>query len=277
VIAVSGDAVACLGGWRGDLLLTNRSGSLAPVAELGWDRETQTTPQRRLLLEGRELFILEPVAGHLLLPPLRVRRFDLQGHELGREEGGDRGPAALSYHARAEGGRSRITRCGVDQGTGRPTVEEEVVEADLPGGRDECSGIPLFAAGAHHYPVRMRGLFRGPELLFRGDPASPQRIGGEVVCAGNLRGRPGVWRAGSWHPLEGPRLFPDWRAPMGPLVAPCGGGVIVLRREGGELPRLSAPPARLPGGIFSALVVVGEGLFALAEGDFPGLVPVELG
>jgi len=277
VIAVAGDVVACLGGWRGDILFVARGGSaLAPVAELGWDSRAQTTPQRRLLLEGGEVFVLEPVEGHLLLPPLKVRRFDLSGKELACEEGGDRGPALLSYHARFEGGRSRITRCGVDPATGRPTVEEEEIDADLPGRRAECSGIPLLAGGAMHYPVRGRGLYRGAERLFDGDLGIAQEIGGDVVLGGNRRGRPGVWRQGRWNPLPGGRLFPDWRAPLGPLVAPCGNGVVALRREGGPLPGLSAPPASLPTGIYSAIVRLGERLVALAEGEVPALVEVEV-
>lgn len=273
MIAVSGDALACLGGWRGDLLVTNRNGLLAPVAELGWDARTQTTPQRRLLLHGDHVFVLEPMSGYQLLPPLRVRRFDLHGRELGREEGGVRGPAHLSYHARG----SQVTRCGIDPATGRPTVEEEDLGAHLPGKRlKECSGMPLLAGGAVHYPARMRGLFRGRELLFRGDPAPPQVVRGEVLCAANRCGRPGVWRAGVWHPLPGRRLFPDWRAPFGPLVAPLGEGLVVLRREGGPLPGLGAPPARLPEGIYSALVAIEGRLVALGDGEVPRLVPVEV-
>ena len=272
MIAVSGDALACLGGWRGDSLVTNRSGVLAPVAELGWDATTQTTPQRRLLLHDGHVFVLEPVSGYRLLPPLRVRRFDLEGRELGREEGGDRGPSHLSFHARG----SHVTRCGIDPATGRPTVEEEDVGTHLPPGRlKECSGLPLFALGAVHYPVRMRGLFRGGERLFAGDPAPPQLVHGEVLCAANRRGRPGLWRSGAWHALKGERLFPDWRAPFGPLVAPLGEGLVVLRREGGLLPGLGAPPARLPAGIYSAILEVQGRLVAVEEGGTQRLLPVE--
>ena len=109
MIAVSEGSVACLGGWRGDLLATNRNGPLEPVAELGWDANAQTTPQRRLVLHGGHVFVLEPSSGVLLVPPLRVRRFDLSGRELAREEGGDRGPAHLFFHAHG----SRVTRCSV--------------------------------------------------------------------------------------------------------------------------------------------------------------------
>jgi len=271
VIAVAGDAVACLGGWRGDLLLTSRGGPLAPVAELGWDARACTTPQRRILLDGAQLFVLEPVEGHRLLPPLRVRRFGLDGKELAREEGGDRGPAHLSYHAFG----SRVTRCGIDPRTGRPTVEEEELGTHLPGPRlKECSGAPLFAEGAVFYPARMHGLFRGGEILFHGDPAVPQLVRGEVVCAGNRRGRPGVWRRGEWHDLGGRRLFPDWRAPLGPLVAPLGEGLVVLRREGGPLPGLGASLARLPEGIYSAILPLDSRLMAVKEGEAPALVPV---
>jgi hypothetical protein len=277
VIAVAGDAVACLGGWRGDGLFVSRSlGPLSRVADLGWDAREQVTPQRRLEIARGELFVLEPVHGYLLLPPLRVRRFDLAGRELGREEGeGVRGAALLSFHARRLGGdRSRVTRCGIDPASGRPTVEEEEVAADLPGRLPETSGIPLFANGVFHYPVRMRGLFRGPEQLFRGDPGLAQVVRGEVVCAGNRRGRPGILRSGEWSPLPGPRLFPPWRAPLGPLVAPHGEGLLVLRREGSALPALDAPPASLPPSIYSALFPLSGRLFAIEEGEIPRLVPV---
>ncbi len=272
MIALSGDVLACLGGWRGDVLLVNRDGLLTPVAELGWDARTQTTPQRRLVLCDGHALVLEPVSGHRLLPPLRVRRFDLSGREVGREEGGGRGPADLSFHAHG----SRVTRCGIDGASGRPTVEEEDLGTHIPGPRlKECSGMPLRAGGAVHYPARMRGLFRGGDLLFPGDPAPPQLVRGEVVCAANRRGSPGLWRAGAWHPLPGPRLFPDWRAPFGPLVAPLGDGLVVLRREGGVLPGLGAPPARLREGIYSAILVLEGRLLAVEEGGTQRLVPVE--
>jgi hypothetical protein len=272
VIAVSGSTVACLAGWRASFLVTNRNGSLKTVADLGWDARSQTTPQRRLLLHGGHILVLEPVSGFQLLPPLRVRRFDLDGKELACEEGGGPGPAHLSFHAKG----SHVTRCGIDLATGKPTVEQEDLGTHLPGPRlKECSGMPLFALGAIHYPVRMRGLFRGGELLFDGDPGLCQLIGGDLVCAANRRGRPGVWRQGAWHALEGPRLFPDWRAPFGPLVAPLGQGLVVLRREGGPLPGLDAPLAMLPAGVYSALLTLEKRLVALREGETPQLVPVE--
>jgi hypothetical protein len=278
VITVHEATVACLGGWRGDGLFVSRGGRpLRKIADLGWDPETQTTPQRRLLLAEAELFVLEPVRGFLLLPPLRARRFDLDGQELAREEGAEPGAALLAYHARAVGGRSRVTRCGIAPSSGRPTVEEEEVAADLPGGRPECSGIPLVLSGAVHYPVRMRGLFRGAERLFEGDPGVPQAVRGEAVCAGDRGSEPGLWVGGAWHRLQGPRLFPAWRAPLGPLVAPYGEGYLVLRREGGDLPSLRGPSrARLPEGIYSALVLLGGRPWALREADAPSLVPVEV-
>jgi hypothetical protein len=120
----------------------------------------------------------------------------------------------------------------------------------------------------------MHGLLRGATPLFRGDPARPQLVRGELACAGNRRGWPGLWWKGAWHALSGRRLFPDWRAPLGPLVAPHGDGVAVLRREGGDLPGLGAPPARLPEGIYSALLTVAGRLTAVCEeGPLPRLVP----
>jgi len=281
VIAVGQGVVACLGGWRGDRLFVARGdGPLAPVAELGWIEDRQETPQRRLLLAGGEILVLEPREGHLLLPPLVVRRLDLSGREIGREEGeGVPGPHALYFHARRTAkGRSLVTRCGIDPATGRPAVEAEELSADLPGrARKECSGTPLLAGGAWHYPVRMGGLFRGAERLFRGDPATPQRVDAKLVCAADRRGRPGVWVDGRWARLPGPRLFPAWRAPLGPLVAPLEGGLVVLRREGGLLPGVGAPAVRLPEGIYSALFPRDGGLWALREGiEAPALVAAGL-
>jgi len=277
VIAVLGDTVACLGGWRGDGLFVSRGGTpLARVAELGWDGAKQVTPQRRLLLRDGDLLVLEPVSGHLLLPPLRVRRFGYDGKELGAEEGADAGPALLSFHARTVGGRSRVTRCGIDPAAGRPTVEEEEIAADLSGQLPDCSGIPLLHAGVFHYPVRGRGLFRGAERLFEGDPGTAQAIDGDVSCAGHRGREPGVWAGGSWHRLEGPRLFPAWRAPLGPLVAPVGGSLLVLRREGGTLPGLRGARGRLPPGIYGALFLLGGRPWALREGETPRLVAVEI-
>jgi hypothetical protein len=276
VIAALGDAVACLGGWRGDrLFVATRGGALTPVTELGWDAHAQATPQRRLLLVPGQILVLEPVAGALLLPPLRVRRLDLLGNEISREEGeGVRGPAHLYFHARRAGrGRTHVTRCGIDAATGKPTVEEEEIAADLPRTRAECSGTPLLARGEAYYPVRGRGLFRGAELCFRGDPASPQLVGDRVICAGNRGRRPGLYVDGRWHALPGPRLFPHWRAPLGPFVAPAGQGLAVLRRGGGPLPVLDAPPLRLPPGSYSGLLEWNGRLLALADGETPSLVP----
>ena len=97
MIAVAGSVIAHLGGPYGDRLSLSRDGGpFTLLAELGWDAAAQTTPQRRLLLMGEALFVLEPVSGPLLGPPLRVRRFDLDGTEAGREEGpGEDGAADL--------------------------------------------------------------------------------------------------------------------------------------------------------------------------------------
>ncbi|HEX5136434.1 MAG TPA: hypothetical protein VFY93_05650 [Planctomycetota bacterium] len=277
MIAVRDDTVACLGGWRGDGLCVSRGGGpLVRVADLGWDGAKETTPQRRLLLRDGDLFVLEPVSGHLLLPPLRARRFDLEGRELGVEEGADPGPALLSFHARTVEGRSRVTRCGIDAATGRPTLAEEDLDADLSTPLAECSGIPLVQSGVVHYPVRGRGLFRGAERLFEGDPGIAQAIGGDVVCAGHQDDKPGVWAGGAWHRLAGRRLFPGWRAPLSPLAVPVGASLLVLRREGGELPDLGGAKGRLPPGIYGALFLLGGRPWALREAESPSLVAVEV-
>lgn len=283
MIAAEGDVLAALGGWRGDQLFVSRGGGpFRPVAELGWDAAAQATPQRRMLLRGGELLVLEPVAGPFLLPPFRVRRLDLEGRETGREEGeGDAGDAHLHYHGRREArGRWRVVRSGIDPVRGRPVAAEQVVPAEM-AKRDACSGRPFAHAGRWWYPVRMGGLLGVADdgssvTRFRCDPGPPELVGGAPVCAATRWGRPGAWCAGRWRRLAGSRLFAAWRTPAGPLVAPRpGGGLLFLRRTGGALPALDGPPGRLPPGAYAGFVEIGGRLGAVDEQGAPRLVPVQ--
>jgi len=288
VIAVSGPVLAHLGGWRGDLLSLSRDGGPPrPVAELGWDARAQVTPQRRLALAPDALFVLEPVAGPLLDPPLRVRRFDLvRGTEVAREEGrGEEGEAADHFRLeRAAGGAVRAVRCGVDRASGRPLYwEGRVPDLGQLAVRPSCSGTPLLAGGAWWYPIRVEGLLRvggAGDAFWRGDPAPPLLLSGRAVVPG-MRGRAaGLWQDGVWRPfpLGTPPLFPAYRAPLSGAAAPFRGGVVALVRGGGPLPALDAGPAtpRLPEGVYAGLAALPEGLFGVADGAAPGLVPVAL-
>jgi hypothetical protein len=286
VIAAGGAVVAHLGGWRGDRLFVARpGGELRPVAELGWDPQRQTTPQRRLRVTPEAIFVLEPVTGPLLVPPLRVRRFDLEGRETGREEGADASDAADLYFLaeRTGPGPVRVRCAGLDPATGRPLFREGAFEVDLLHHERYCSGVPLVTGGAWLYPMREEGLVRvGPAgvEVERGRPAPlVEPVGERAVCVGTRRGRPGAWVDGAWHAVPGRPLFPAYRYPrLGLAAAGTGADIVLLRRAGGALPVLGAGSARLdPGGApYTGLVALPDGLRALAEAGDPRLVPVEL-
>jgi hypothetical protein len=286
VITACGPVVAHLGGWRGDqLFVAEDGGELRPVAELGWDAHSQTTPQRRLRVTAEAIFVLEPTSGPLLVPPLRVRRFDRSGRETGREEGAEASDAADLYFL-AERGTSgiRLRRAGLDAATGRPLFWEGTLEVELMHSEPYCSGVPLATRGAWWYPVREEGLVRvGPgghcEVL-PGQPAPVvEAVGDRAVCVGTLRGRPGAWVDGTWHALAGRPRFPAYRFPrLGIAVAGAGSDIVVLRRDGGDLPVLGGGRARLArdGAPYTGLVAVPGALLALTETGEPRLQPVEL-
>ena len=286
MIAAEADRVAHLGGWRSDRLsLGHPAGGLRLLAELGFDRRSQTTPQRRLLLRGEDLFVLEPVMGPELVPPLRVRRFDPRGREVGREEGaGEEGRADLVFRADPiEPGRLRLRRFGIDPGSGKPTAWEGELSYRMRGRPRPFTGTPLEAGGAWWYPLRDEAWVsvKGNGVATRpGEPAAcPALVHGWPVCAGVVRGRTGIWVAGRWYSLGGPRLFPRGAGyqPQGRIAAAWGeGGVAVLLPRGGRLPVLDGPPAHLESGRYSDLADLKAGLFAVAEEDPPRLVPVGL-
>jgi hypothetical protein len=286
VITACGPVVAHLGGWRGDrLFVAPDGGVLRPVAELGWDAHTQTTPQRRLRVTSEEIFVLEPAAGPLLVPPLRVRRLDLEGREIGREEGADASDAAdLYFLAERDGpGPVRLRRAGLDPVTGRPLFWEGTLKIDLMRDEPYCSGVPLATGGAWWYPVREEGLVRvdpGRVEVFFGKPAPlVEGVADRAVCVGTLRGRPGAWVDGVWHEVEGGPLFPSYRFPrLGLAAASAGSGIVLLRRDGGDLAVLGTGRARLDpdGAPYTGLVAVPGALLALAETGGPRLRPVEL-
>lgn len=286
MIAAGGPVVAHLGGWRGDrLFVASDGGELRPVAELGWDAHTQTTPQRRLRVVSGEIFVLEPQAGALLVPPLRVRRFDLDGRETGREQRVDESEAAdLYFLAEREGpGPVRVRRAGLDPETGRPLFWQGLLDVDLMRDEPYCSGVPLATGNAWWYPLREEGLVRvgpGGVGVFAGRPAPlVEAVGDRAVCVGTRRGRPGAWVDGTWHALEGPPLFPAYRFPrLGMAVPGAGSDIVMLRRDGGDLPVLGAGRARLDrgGAPYTGLVAVPGKLLALAETGGPRLQPVEL-
>jgi hypothetical protein len=277
VIVTSGSQVAHLGGWRGDLLRLSRDGGpFELLKDLGWDANRQTTPQRRLLLLEREILVLEPAAGALLAPPLRVRRFDLlSGEETGREEGeGEAGEADLYFFAERTESGVRVRRFGIDSESGAPLRWEGAIDTPFLQRTNRVSGIPARSAGVYWYPFRFEGLQGGEHILI-GDPGVPSEVRGTLVCPCTAEGRAGTWIDGRWQALRGRRLFPPGRPSHSVTAAPWGEqGLVFLRREGGELPVLEGPPARLPAGLYTGLADLPGGVHALAEGEPPRLVPL---
>jgi len=278
LIAAHDDDVAWLGGWRGDrLFLSERGGAFRPVADLGWDPVRQSAPQRRVVLTGDALFVLEPARGPVLLPPLRVRRFDRDGRERGAEEKAKDGDAFsdrfVYFHLEPKASPSySSTLCGLDPADGRPIAATGTLDLEVRGRRQPVSGTPVRHDGVLWYPVRMEGLVRDRALL-RGEPGSAQVVDGACVCAGVG----GLWVDGRWTRVPGMgRVFARWRPPLGRTVAAApGGGLVVLRPRGGRLPVLGADgQPTLPPGAYSDLVARPDGLFAISSGDEPAWAPV---
>lgn len=283
MISVSGSAVAHLGGPRGDRLsVAEGGGPFRAVADLGWDFPSQCAPQRRILLAGATLFVLEPVNGLKLLPPLRVRRFDVASgrEEKGVEGAGEAGEAGLVFHASiVDARRMRILRCGLDPRTGRPLAEESI----LPRGgflriEETCSGVPLRCGPDWWLPFRVEGLLRtgpGGEEFFPGDVAAGIRRGDSALIPGIRRARSGVFQDGRFRPFPGrpPRLFAAYRSPLSGALAPFRGGVVALLAGGGELPALDTPSPRLFPGHYTAIAAIEGRLHGVAEDPWPRLVP----
>ncbi len=276
MIATCGDDVAWLGGRRGDRLCLSIAGApFRHVADLGWDTARQSTPQRRMVLTGDALFVLEPQEGPFLLPPLRVRRFHLDGREQPPETKPTDGDAFLYFHLEPQTSPSySFLRCGLDPENGRPLSQAGSLDLALRWPNLSLSGTPLFAGGVWWYPVRMVGLVRDGALL-RGEPAAAQDVRGVCVCPGVG----GLWIDGRWTRVRRMgRVFRRWRPPLGQSAAPVGDrGIVVLRPGGGSLPVLDGPAASLPAGTYSDIVARAGGVFAVStgnEGDQPGWVPV---
>ncbi|MHC4550607.1 MAG: hypothetical protein ACYTEZ_17735 [Planctomycetota bacterium] len=287
MIAACGSVVVHLGGWRGDrLFVAHGPGEMRPVAELGWDGRFQATPQRRLVVTPEEIFVLEPAAGPLLVPPLRVRRFDFDGRERGREEGAEPSAAADLYFLaeRAGPGPVRLRRAGIDVERGRPLCWEGTLDVDLLVVEPYCSGTPLRVGETWWYPFREEALVRvapdGVRVLAGGCAPVVERVRDRVICVGAIRRRgAGAWVDGMWSSLECPPLYMHFRYPRAGLVGAVGqDGLVVLRQEGGRLPALQGRGGRLPPehAPYRGLVHVPGALLAVTEGEAPALVPVEL-
>ena len=292
MISVCGSQVALLGGWRGDRLwLAHSGGAFELLAELGWDETAQTTPQRRIRLTPEACFVLEPGegAGPMLNGKVRARRFDFDGQETGREEATDdvADPWIIEWlHFLAvpileSESRYWIRFSGVDPESGRACSWSGEADTGIAARGIVCDGVPLLVGDTLWLPMIRRGLLalrRDGGTLGEGQASRAIRIGARGACAAGIRdGVSGVWMDGAWHPLPGEAPFLGSQAPLSPLVATHGdGGVALLRARGGALGVIDGAAARLPEGLYSALVSLPEGLFGVTEGDSPRLVAAVL-
>jgi len=276
--------VAHYGGPGGAALsIAEPGGPFRVVIDFGRDPKTQVAPQRRLLLTAEHLFVLEPATGVLFADELRVRRFDREGHELDVVEGrGEEGRAQLALLASQDDAESpmRLICFGVDPKTGGPLRWTGEVGPQLRTRPWERRGSPAWLGDDLYLPVRDVGLFR-----FRGrsmehfhlPTGSVQIVKGRLFAATRKADAGAIWADGERHVVCSGLLHPGGRGFAGAFLAPRpGGGYVVLRVDGGELPGFEGAPGRLAAGLYSALVFGPAGVFGIEESHGPRMVPAEL-
>ena len=284
MIAFDDTLVAHYGGRGGATLsLAEPGGLFRAIVEFGLDPKAQAAAQRRLLITSEFLFVLEPREGVLFGDDLRVRRFDREGREVDVVEGpGEEGRAQLSLLAAQPDAASRMTlSCfGLDPETGRPTRWTGEVEPQFARRPWSRRASPVWLGDECYLPVRGAGLFRvhpgGIEKL----PVSTgqvQAVDDRLFADTTRSGDGAIWVDGERRVVCKGRLHPEGRGFAGPFLAPRpGGGYVVLRADGGELPGLEGAPGRLPPGLYSGFVFGPAGVFAVEEASGPRMVPAEL-
>jgi len=277
--------VAYLGGPYGDTLYLSRdAGPFEAVRSFGIEAQEQATRQRRLLLAGDALFVLEPADGVLFGDgPLRVRRFDRAGHEGGEVVGpGEEGRAQLAARSQQDGaGAPWVLECyGVDPERGVPLRWRRELAPRWTKRPWSRRGSPVWRGDAVYVPVHNVCL-----MVFAGEtrrefPIKPgvlQRVGERVLMAGFRHGGAEVFLDGEIHALEGPPLWPHLREYCGPAaVERPDGSLVFLRADGGLLPGLFGPPGRLPAGLYDGIVRLAGGVFGIEIANGPRLVRAEL-
>lgn len=259
MIAWCGTRVAHLGGPYGDrLTLSVDAGPFRLLADLGIDRAAQCTPQRRLRVTPDAVWVLEPRSGAFLAPPFRVRRFADDGAEGAPREDEAEGPGDLIFQCYPGG---RFVHGGIELESGRPLRWER----ELPD-KGRAWGSVQRLDGVWWYQVRGAGILNDAGGFWPCEPGPIQVIGGQVVCVGTG----GVFRDGEVVSRDA-AAFPPYGLPLTALAAAApDGSLVVLMGPAGPV------PGRVPPGVYSALVTLGETVFAVEESAGPRLVPVEL-
>jgi len=284
MIAFDDTLVVHYGGPGGAALsLAEPGGPFRVVIDFGLDPKIRAAPQRRLLLTPEHLFVLEPADGVLFDEELRVRRFDREGNEVDQVVGrGEEGPAQLAVLASQEDADAplRLTCFGVDPNTGGPLRWQGEVASRFGGRPFQRRHSPVWLDDALYLPLRGAGLlrFRGAACEeFAISAGRLQVADGRLFCATLKEGQGAVWVDGARHVVWPGRLHPGTHGFAGPFLAPRpGGGYVVLRSAGGELPGFEGAPGRLAEGLYSALVSGPAGVFGIEESCGPRMVPAEL-
>ncbi|MHC4849607.1 MAG: hypothetical protein ACYTEG_14290 [Planctomycetota bacterium] len=277
--------VAYLGGPYGETLyLAEAGGSLRAVCSYGLEREAQAARQRRLLLAGEHLFVLEPAEGVMFDDgDLRVRRLDRAGRELDQVVGpGEQGRAQLALLAEQEDAASptRLTAFGLDPDRGTPLRWHAEVEPRRKRRPWSHRSSPIWRGD--EFIAAIRG---GPLYVFRGQERTKyslgagvaQLLGERALVVGHQGPKMVAWLDGVIHPLGSAQLFPRTRECQGPVaVERQDGSLVFLAVDGGELPGLFGPAGRLQAGLYDGLVRLADGVYGVEVANGPQLVRAEL-
>jgi len=277
--------VAYLGGPYGETLyLSENGGSFQAACSYGLEREAQAARQRRLLLAGEHLFVLEPAEGVLFDDgDLRVRRLDRAGRELDQVVGpGEEGRAQLALLAEQEDAASptRLTAFGVDPERGTPLRWRAEVAPRRRRRPWSHRSSPVWRG--EEFIAAIRG---GPLYVFRGEERTrypvaagvAQLLGERALVVGEGRKSSAIWLDGEIHALPAPSLFPMNRECQGPVaVERPDRSLVFLAVGGGSLPGLFGPDGRLPAGLYDGLVRLADGVYGVEVANGPRLVRAEL-
>jgi hypothetical protein len=278
--------LAYIGGPYGDTLyVAEPDGDLRPVRSFGLEEGLQASRQRRILLAPDTIFVLEPETGVLFGDgDVRVRRLNRSGVQTGEEVGpGADGPAqlvAVACQNPDDPHDSKLTVLGVDPETGRPWRWVGKGARLLSWRPWTRPGLVLVTGDS-----TLVGVHGGSVTAWRGGQhevvaynAGVLQMLGNRALVGRSRGNQSLVKVdGDVFELGSPALWAELRPYRGPFaVERDDGSIVVLRRDGGELPSIGGIPGHLPAGVYDALVERPGGVFGLEISSEPRWVPAQI-